>query len=215
MTIATFYTDVRTVIGRGASNDASFPGWAQETINRLENARTWAWMQRAQTVALTQGVNSNIVDLSGLNVKSFEWVRYGETQGSGAQQTVLLGEPLAIVNPIDVESSDYGMATGGYLDGVTSLVLDARADQAYSLFMRYNAYTVWPTDTSQTPAILARHYAGFKSQFMVTAAANLRNPDLGQVWGPLASQDYAAMEAADEQLRMRAMRNLRMGGSAR
>lgn len=212
MTIATFYADLRTAIGRGSSIDASLPGWCQEAINFLENQHTYQWMKKTNLFPLVPGATSNTIALGTSRIKAVDWVKFGKVDGTGSQTQTTFGDTLKLVDPQRITSFDSGYAGAYYFDGVDTIVLDARPQEAASLYLRYFEFTAWPTDTSQTPPVLARHYHGFKAHTMMTIAANLRDDRLGQIWTGVSQQGLQAMLAADAEMEWHAQRQLRAGG---
>lgn len=213
MTIATFYNDVRTAIGRGAANDAAFPGWAQEAISLIENSRTFTWMQMTQRFPLVVDPLANKVVI-GANVKSVDWARFGDiTNALASNETIVFHEMLRMVGDSDIVSYDSGEPGAFYWDGVDSIIMDAKVQVAITLFVRFNAFTQWPTDTSKTPPVLARHYQVFKSIFMMVAATNLRDQTLNSIWAGAGQSALQTLVAADTEAQWLGRRGLRMGGS--
>lgn len=213
MTITAFYDDVRVAIGRGTANDTAFPGWAQEAISLIENEHTYQWMKQTLLFALVAAPDSNQIDLGMSNIKAIDWVKFGTVAGSGATAITTLGNALVGVDPFQITSFDNGYANAFYLSGVSTLVLDALPQEASSLYVAGHFFTQWPTDTSQTPPILMRHYQAFKAIFLMIAAANLRDDRLGGIWTQLGTGGKQAMLTADAELEWRPRRGLRMGGS--
>lgn len=212
MTINTFYTDVRTAIGRGAANDAVLPSWAQEAINNLENMRSFQWMYRTVEFPLTPGADSNRVTLTGARLKALDWVKFVERQGVAGQMQTLYGAPLRIVDPYAIMSIDNGQAGAAYLEGEDVVVLDALPQQLGTLAVHGAYFTDWAAiDPDTTPTILGRHYSGFKAFFMRTAAVNLRDDRLLQLWTNEATTAVSAMINADTALEFAAKRKLRVG----
>lgn len=214
MNIAAFYDDLRADIGRGASIDSRLPAWCQAALNLLENEYTFQWMRKTTLFPLTVGANSNRVALGTTAIKAIDWVKYGEVQGTGAQALTVFSDRLVGVSPEQIISLDNGTASAFYLDGVSTLVLDALPQKAASLYVHYFEYSAWPTDTSQTPIVLARHYAGFKAHTMMTIAASLRDATMGQIWTGMAQVGKQAMLAADAQMEWKNRRDLRVGGGS-
>lgn len=213
MTIATFYNDVRTAIGRGAANDGVFPGWAQEAISLLENGRTFQWMKQTTRIPVPVAVASNKVVL-GATVKSVIWAKFGDIVNTGlSNETVTFHCELQQVEDTNITSYDNGEAVAYYWDGVDSIILDALASTPQTLFVRANVFTTWPTDTSKTPPVLARHYQAFKSIFMMVAATNLRDAALNAIWSGAGQAAIQSLIAADTDAQWAGQRHLRMGGS--
>lgn len=208
---AGFYADVRGAIGRGTSNDDKFDAWGQQAISLIENAYTYKYMEVTREFPIVPATNSNIVDLSVQGpVKEIGWVKWGEVTGTGATATTLYGEPLAIVDPVDILSIDSGFAVAGYLSNDT-IFLDARAQSNFTLFVNAYFYTDWAAaDDADTPAILAKHYAAFKAKFMLVAAMNLRDSNLAGLWSAGSQEGVAGMMAADAVARYGG-RRLRLG----
>lgn len=213
MTIATFYNDVRTAIGRGAANDAFFPAWCQEAISLLENEHTYRWMRHLHSYPLVAAAASNVIALGVTTIKAVDWARFSVITGAGATATTTYGDLLTQVEPDKFQSVDNGYAQGYYFDGVSTIVLDSLIQEAATLEVWSFDYTQWPSDTAQTPPVLARHYQGFKSHFMMIAAGNLRDAALGQIWAGASQRGVQAMIAADGVMEWQGRRGLRMGGS--
>lgn len=213
MTIATFYNDVRTAIGRGAANDGNFQAWAQEALSLLENEHTYRWMRHLHAYALVPAANSNVVPLGFNTLKAVDWARFALVVGTGATQTTTFGDLLTQVEPDKFTSIDNGYAGAYYFDGVDTIVLDALPQEASTLQVWSYDFTQWPSDTALMPPILARHYQGFKAHFMMTAAGNLRDASLGQIWQGASQRGVQAILAADGVMEWAGRRGLRMGGS--
>lgn len=205
--INAFYADLRTSIGRGTANDAVLPGWAAEALNELETESTFQWMRKTGTFSLTPALNGNRFALPTNRVKAIDWVKPGTP--SGANGAISYGTPLVGVNAFDFASVDEGTDPSGfYVDGVSYLVTDALPAAATSVYMAYWEFTEWPADTAQTPAVLARHYAGFKALAMITVARSLRDDRLAQIWGPAAERAKVAMWMADGELQFKHRRGM-------
>lgn len=199
-TVSAMYAALRVALGRGTANDANLPEWAAEAINEIETENTFAWMRKTSTLTATTGLNGNRLALPSARVKGVDWARTGTPEGTNG--AIVYDPNLVGVTPLDFSAVDEGLAPGGfYLDGVTHMVLDSIPAASLAVQVAYWEYTEWPAslvDTS-TPAILARHYAGFKACVMMTAARNLRDSRIAEVWGATASQAKIAMWMADGQ----------------
>lgn len=205
--IAALYADLRTSIGRGTANDAVLPTWCQETLNEIETDTTLQWMRKTGTFSLAPAADGNRFALPSMRVKAVDWVRPGTPQG--ANGAIVYGDPLVGVNPYDFSSVDEGVdPTGFYVEGVSFLVTDAIPSTATSVYMAYYEFSEWPEDTSQTPAVLARHYAGFKALAMMTAARNLRDQRLAEVWTGTAEKARQAIWLADGELQFKHRRGM-------
>jgi hypothetical protein len=219
-TIADFYNDVRGAIGRGTVNDALFPMWAHEALNMLENMSTFTWQKRTYEFPLLPALGANRIALVDendvpLNIKAFNWAKFGVREGVGSGQTTMFGPEITLVDPRQLVSIGVGFAQYAYMDGANTLVLDETPQEASTLFAEVYVYTQWDDyDTDETPDVLARHYSSFKAVFMMTAAANLRDGErLGAIWSGMSERGIAAMIAADTDFQWKARRKLRMGMS--
>lgn len=195
MPISQLYADLRTAIGRGASVDANLPGWCQEAISELERDALYKWMEKTATITANPGANGNILTIPNVQIAAVDFVRKINGQGTyGAAY----GTPLVPGAAIDILSVDEGMDPQGfYFDGVSNIILDAIPGTATNFQVRYWEYTQWPADTAQTPPILARHYAGTKAIAMMSAARNLRDARLAEVWNVAFTGAKQGMWIAD------------------
>lgn len=197
MTVATFYDSLRIAIGRGTANDAVLPEWCQEAISELETDATFKWMEKTVSISSVAGPGGNVLALPSVRVKAIDYVK-SVTTSTGGQ--INYGDEILGVGAHDFLSVDAGGSPSAfYLDGVSNLVLDAIPSPPATYLVRYWEYTQWPTDTSQTPAILARHYAGLKALVMKTVARNLRDERLAAVWAAAGEGAKLAMWMADGQ----------------
>lgn len=213
MTIATFYNDVRTAIGRGAANDASFPGWAQEAISLIENSHTFTWMQQTNRFPVVPGIGSSALVLDP-RIKAIKWAKFGDVTNTGtATEQIVFHEELTQVTDVDITSYDNGEPTAFYWDGVSGIIMDALVQVPATLFVRFDLFTQWPTDTSKTPSVLMRHYQAFKAIFMMIAATNLRDVTLNSIWAGAGQTALQTLIASDTETQWSGRRGLRMGGS--
>lgn len=215
MNITALYASLRTTIGRGTSVDTSLPEWCQEAINDLETSATYKWMEKSATLTVNPGANTNVIALPSVRVKAVDFARWGKAEGSNG--AIVYGLPLAGVTAFDFSSVDEGTTAGGfYLDGVSNLVIDGIPAATSHLNVHYWEYTEWPTDPSQTPAILARHFAGVKAIVMNTAARSLRDERLASVWQSTSARAEQAMwlsDGIDGQIGMKHRRAMAQRGS--
>lgn len=210
-TKAQFEADIRAAIGRGTANDALLPVWIEEALNELENDHTWMWQRVEDDVAVTPGVNSNVVTLPWA-VKAFKSIRFGVTEGSGAQLVTRYGTELVEVDPRQLVSIVPGYGGYYYMRDATTLVMDGRPTEAATLYVSGWVFSDWSSyDADDTPPVLARAYAGFKAYVMMVAAANLRSPELAQIWSGLRDRRLASMQAADIDFEWKGRRKLRIG----
>lgn len=196
MNISQLYSALRIAIGRGTSVDTQLQGWCAEAINELETEATYKWMEKEAVLSVSPGLNTNVIALPSTRVKSISFIR-GQTL-NGVNGAKNYGQPLTGTDPFNFLSVDEGTAPGAfYIRGVSDLVLDGIPAATSSLWMVYHEYTEWPDDEDATPAILARHYAGVKALAMSTAAKNLRDARLAEVWSVTAERAKGSMWIAD------------------
>lgn len=211
MNVTQLYASLLTSIGRGSSVTANLPEWCQEAVNDLESAATYKWMERYYTGTANPGLDGNVIPLPNVRAKAIDFVRpvtFNNTTGA-----IQYGLPLAGVTAHEFASVDAGYPAGGfYLSGVSDVVLDGLPPSPTSYEVCYWEYTEWPTDGSETPAILARHFAATKALVMACAARNLRDERLAQVWQGTATRAEQALwlsDGIDGQVGMKHRRGMR------
>lgn len=211
-TKAQFTADIRAAIGRGPANDTLLPVWIQETLNSLENRNTYQWMRQVDDFAIVPGATANEVVLPWTTIKKMRMVRFGLTDGAGSGLSNIYGPALRQVDPKQLSSVVPGYGGYYYFSGVDRIVMDGRPQEASTLFVAAWVYTDWSDYADgDTPPILARHYAGFKAACMMTAAANLRDATLAQIWTGIRDREEPAMISADTELQWGDRGGLRFG----
>ncbi|WCD44093.1 hypothetical protein Kuura_015 [Caulobacter phage Kuura] len=210
MTIATFYADLKTAIGRGNSITGLLGGWVQQTLEAIETEHTYLFMETSSMVTVAVGASSNVVVMPVPKVKAFATIQRTEAQPDG---TLLLGEALRGVSGLsDFSSIDKGYPTGYFVQGDNEIVLDAKATVEHILAVQYSTYTVWDdTPDSTTPPWLANRQGWLKAETLVTAAANLRDDRLAAIWQGAAQRYRMAAWEADKEKRWAHRNAMTMG----
>lgn len=180
MALSDFYTKVARALGRGSSLDDRIPDWTEAAAEFLEQNYSFQYMKKTGQIAVDHtAMVPWQIDFPSVRTKSISMLRPMWQYPGGFES---YGPPLKPVDQVRVSSLDGGQPSGYWLDGETFICLDVVPQEDYLFQITYFEYTDWPTATDATPRLLAKYQSLLKGQTILTAAAELRDTRLNEIF---------------------------------
>lgn len=194
MTLATFHSDVANALGRGTSLSSQIPTWTKRAVSWLERNYSFQYMKRYLTLTIDLDADyPNYVAIGDYSFKKFRSLSY---LAPGASRR----RPLPRVEPEDRETTPTGNPGGYWLDGLSNLVLDSIPDEALTLHLHANLFTVWPSDTTFNHFLLREGYDILFPRTMMNAARELRNAAMFDTWKTDLLDNITTFNVSEEDL---------------
>ena len=194
MTLATFYARIADIINYDVEADNEIPNAVRDAARYIEQNYTFKYMERF--VCFTLDAGDRLIDMpdkASFQSKSFIFIRIQQDDGSF--------DYLEKIDPRDVDLIQTAQPKHYWLDGMDHIVFDNIADQDYQVEMSYNRYTLWPTVTTENPALLQQFEAYLLATSIINLAPFVDDSDLLQAYGLLQQQHQRTALLADEEMR--------------
>lgn len=159
MALSDFHSLVRSILNRGTKYDEQIVAATRLAARFIEENYTLGYMKLNGFISLsTETYDFSTVVTPNQEVKAVHWLRLVETGDDGSESYT----PLAKLDPMDWDSRGQEMdpeAYAEYRDGTNAHkirfnAIPSAADPARIEF-EISLFTNWPTDTAQTPKLLA------------------------------------------------------------
>ncbi len=198
MNAAEFYDTIDKAIRRPRET-ARIPFWARRACRRIEQQggigiESFSWMRKYGEIELDpEATDPHQISFPNTRVKFFFFGQLFETLDGGGRSI----RNLTGVSPEQITSIDQGDPGYYWLDGTDYLWLDGRVLQPRMLRLHWAEYTDWPTDETQSPAIIDRAEDLLYAETLISAAQELRDPRMIETYAGLREQALRALSAAE------------------
>lgn len=197
MSLDTFHSDINVVIARGSSVAPRIPRWTRQANLWLEQNYSFRHMRKTHELTLTAGEGK--LDLPNNRIKAIELLRPFQAETTGAKA---FGAAIQQVDPVDVSSIDYGAFPVGWWQVADELNFDSIVSEEVKFDLVCFEYTSWPTDTAQTPTMLAKYENLLFAQTLVGAWTELKDREALAEWQSLRQETLSVVLRSEEEGRL-------------
>lgn len=196
MDLGGFHARVARALGRGTSLDTVIPGYVEEAVQDIEKNYTFQYMRRWVELSIDASSTSpHIISLFTTPIKEITLLRYINPDDSRFRRI------KGPIDPGDRQTRETGTPTAFWLDGVSSIVLDAIPDTDLDVEGNFVQYSVWQPDQTTFRHYLIDHYRTLLlSETVQKAAVDLRDARLGPLYQSMNTRAWTNVNTSEEAL---------------
>lgn len=203
MILSDFHSEVSEAVGRGSIHDTLIVTYTRRAARWIERNYTLEYMKKFKDdltiseddrdILLTSFVSSNAT----LKRVLF-WRIADDTDSDGLPEYYYIEE----VDPQDHAGLVEARPKTFWRNGSTELMLGQNPGEDYTSHIRWDEYTVWPTDTAEEPWLLANADDVMLGQTMLMLGPRLRlDPARAALWKQLRDEGLRTLLLAEDELR--------------
>lgn len=193
MTLTELHAQISATLNKRDIFDAVIPNYVAQAAMWLERNYTFKYMERFVEFTLDPDVDNPRTITLPQEAKKIHFIRRLADDGSFYYPK--------LVDPSEVTSSTTAAPAGYWLDGTCFIWFDNTPAEAYSMEMRYDAFTVWPTDYAEEPW-LAKYGPDFLiAQTMIQFGPRIRDKGLIEEYRIQRADIVKTLTLADAELR--------------
>lgn len=202
-TLAQFYSNVNFEVKRGQTFVSQIPQYVNMALSFIERSHVFLHTENYASITLSAESENptTIVQPTGFRGMYF-WRHLLSTDDNGnpidpSDPNANNYERINHVDPFDMDSIGTGKPRAYWQQGKQFFWLDKVPDKDYPTQMGYNAFTVLPTDTTQSPYVIQAFGDVILYQTMLLMAPAMRNMDIVNLYKPLRDELFKSLIDAD------------------
>lgn len=202
MDLAGLHSRIARAIGKGTSLDTSIPEFVEEAVQWMEANYNFQYMEQWLEIPIDPTAdNPHIISLYNTPIKKIEAFRLVVDDPAHTATHEGRFRDLKRIKPKDRQTRFRGPPSGYWLNGVSSIVLDAIPDEEFLTELHAFVFSVWqPTQPDFRHYLIDRFRTPLIARTCMLAAIDRRDPRMFDMYKKAYLDAQTVINVAEEDL---------------